>query len=93
MSLGDTKVDEIADQLGYHRGSVSRWMNDKEQPRRSVILQWAAITGVDARWLETGVAPSVDPRGGLRLVDDDVTEAPVQPTDCTPRRGVLRLVA
>lgn len=51
LSLGDMKVQAMADALGVTRTTVSRWMHDVgAPPRRAYVLQWALITGVDAGW-------------------------------------------
>jgi transcriptional regulator with XRE-family HTH domain len=49
-------VSAMADQLGISRETIGRWINGRGKPRRGSIVAWAAITGVDFRWLETGEA-------------------------------------
>lgn len=59
MSLGDMQVQDMADQLGVSRATVSRWMGDHgEPPRKAFLKQWALISGVDYEWLETGSLPT-----------------------------------
>jgi transcriptional regulator with XRE-family HTH domain len=57
-------VQEMALALGYSRSSVSRWLNDIDEPRAAIMAQWALLTEVDAGWLATGAsAPSPTPPG------------------------------
>lgn len=66
----DLSVEELAEELGYSRQSAGNWMAGRAEPRRAVILQWAARTGVNARWLETGEAPPMTPDGdGGQVID------------------------
>ena len=47
LSWGDVGVAEMAELLGYSRGQVSRYLNDKgEPPRDSVLRLWAIRCGV-----------------------------------------------
>lgn len=58
MALGDMKRDDMADALGVNPATVSRWTADKgAPPKRAYLAQWALITGVDLKWLESGVGP------------------------------------
>lgn len=62
MSLAHSGVSaqEMADELGVSRSSVSRWMNDHgTPPRRAYVIQWAMKCGVDSGWLLTGQAPDM----------------------------------
>jgi len=70
MALGHHKAEWMADQLGVSRQTLSRWMADKgTPPARAFVRQWALITGVDQKWLETGETPAKpEPDGGLRVV-------------------------
>jgi transcriptional regulator with XRE-family HTH domain len=60
----DLKVEQLADELGYTRQTVSAWLSGRAVPRRSVILAWAVRTGVNPGWLETGETPEGRPDGG-----------------------------
>jgi len=72
-----TSVQQMADDLGYSRSSISRWLNDLDEPRVGIIAQWCLLTRVDRQWLETGVTagptppttPSGDPDALRRLTD------------------------
>lgn len=61
-------VQEMADELGMARNSLSRWMADRgTPPRAAFVKQWALRTGVPYTWLATGEAENPrpgDPDGG-----------------------------
>jgi transcriptional regulator with XRE-family HTH domain len=66
MALGsaDISVQQMADELGMSRTSLSRWLNDRGTPPRTVFVkQWALRTGVSYEWLSTG-RPATNPRQG-----------------------------
>jgi len=44
-------VEEISDELGVSRSSVSRWLNDRALPRAAYLKVWALRTGVAYEWL------------------------------------------
>jgi len=68
MALGEVGVQEMAGHLGKSRATLTRWMNDiGAPPARAFVLQWAMRTGVDAVWLETGLAPTDHNDGGTSL--------------------------
>lgn len=63
----DLSVQEMADYIGYSRGHVSKWLNDKEvePPRTAVLRMWALRCGVDYAWLTEGrQPPAPGPTGG-----------------------------
>ena len=39
-------TEQIADELGYSRSSVSRWVNDKGPVRPMILKEWALRCGV-----------------------------------------------
>lgn len=56
-------VNEIADEMGVSRATISRWINDKGTAPRTIYLrEWALRTGVPYEWLSGDPSP----RGGLR---------------------------
>jgi len=58
-------MQEMADELGVARTTVSRWINDHgAPPRRAFVNQWSLITGVPVQWLLTGEVPDGHPNGG-----------------------------
>lgn len=63
LAHAELRAEDIADELGVVRATVSRWMNDKGAPPRRIYLsQWALRTGVPLSWLLTGETP-VDDQG------------------------------
>ena len=57
LAFADISVQEIADELGVTRTTVSRWANDRgTPPRRVYVKEWAARCGVPFEWLEKGDA-------------------------------------
>lgn len=48
------KVEDIADEIGVSRATVSRWTHDKGPVREIYLRHWALRTGVDFDWLRTG---------------------------------------
>ena len=75
-------VETMADDLGFERKSLSRWMNDKGAPPRPVYLkQWALITGVPYRWLighDDAAAASDLPIRGSRCNVPAATPTPIR---------------
>lgn len=55
---------EMADYLGVNRNTVSRYINDERDPKRSILRLWALRTGVPLEWLETGNIPADNDGGG-----------------------------
>jgi transcriptional regulator with XRE-family HTH domain len=47
-------TEEMADDLGVSRSTVSRWVNDKGPVRVIYLKQWALRTGVPLAWLLDG---------------------------------------
>jgi transcriptional regulator with XRE-family HTH domain len=56
LEASGTPVGEIAEYLDVSRQTIGRWLHDKTPVKRHVLLVWAATTGVDPEWLETGTA-------------------------------------
>lgn len=56
LAASGTPVNEIADYLEVTPTTVGRWINDRSPVKRSTLIVWAATTGVDLGWLETGTA-------------------------------------
>jgi transcriptional regulator with XRE-family HTH domain len=64
-------AQEMADELGVTRSTVSRWMNDRGGPPRLIyVRQWALLTGVPASWVlgidESSPRGEVDTKGDTR---------------------------
>lgn len=64
LDHADVKVQEMADELGYARNSLSRWMHDEGEPRDVVVKQWALKCGVPYEWLRYGITPATGPDTG-----------------------------
>lgn len=58
LAVGDLSVQEMADNLGVSRSTISRWLHDDGMPPRAAFVkQWAFATGVSVDWLQTGKDP------------------------------------
>ena len=58
LAQADMSVQEMADELGVVRATVTRWTHDQIQPKPMVLKVWALRTGVPLAWLVTGEAPT-----------------------------------
>ena len=77
MALGSLRVEEMAEELGVNRATVSRWMSDKgAPPKTAYIKQWALRTGVPYVWLDEGKVSKPDPEGGTSLPRVDSNHQP-----------------
>lgn len=57
LGHADVSVQEMADELGVTRSTLTRWMSDiGAAPRPAFLRVWAMRTGVDYQWLSTGVS-------------------------------------
>jgi transcriptional regulator with XRE-family HTH domain len=56
LERADIKADDMAKELGVHRGTITRWTHDIGREPRPIYLQrWADICGVPYAWLLAGV--------------------------------------
>ena len=71
---------EMADEIGISRRSVSAYEGGGSIPKRPVLLSWALRTGVPLEWLRSGTAETPRPGGdgGLERARYDSN---VQPSD------------
>jgi transcriptional regulator with XRE-family HTH domain len=53
-------TEDMADELGVARSTVSRWCNDKGRPTKGYLKLWALRTGVPLAWLMGDGLPRVD---------------------------------
>lgn len=51
MEKAGIENNEMAQLLGVHRGTITRYTHDESVPKRGFIAQWAAICHVPAAWL------------------------------------------
>jgi transcriptional regulator with XRE-family HTH domain len=58
-------VDEMADELGFSRTNVSRWVNDRLKPRDVILKAWALRCGVPYVWLYDGTIPPDGPGSNI----------------------------
>lgn len=55
---------ELAENMGVARNTIGNYELDaSERPRKIVLRAWALATGVDLRWLETGIGSPHNPDG------------------------------
>jgi transcriptional regulator with XRE-family HTH domain len=93
LAHAEIGAQEMADELGVTRSTISRWMHDRgAEPRAIYIKQWALRTGVPVEWLqeESGVTRSYFPaERHLVVVEDQLTASPGGdvPTSVARNRG------
>lgn len=68
-------VRDFAERIGVSHGTVTSAELDQREVRPITLKMWAMVTGVDLRWLETGVPPAPDNDGG-DSVGEGVLETP-----------------
>lgn len=51
MEFAGLKADDMARELGVHRGTITRWTHDVVEPRGIYVRQWAELTNVPFTWL------------------------------------------
>lgn len=55
LRVADMTMEDMAYELGIHRTSIGRWINEtSNRPRKAYLKQWALRTGVDFEWLVNG---------------------------------------
>lgn len=81
LDVSGTPVQEIADYLEVNRGTIGRWLHDKSPVKRSNLIIWAATTGVDLEWLETGTAGLEDQAGRDLYASRDLNPEPADSED------------
>ncbi len=70
LHAADMTSQEMADYLGVNRNTVSRYINDERDPKRSILRLWAMRTGVPLEWIETGhVSGGGNDGGGGSMVN------------------------
>ena len=61
LAFADVSVEQIAEELGVSRSTVSRWLNDRGTPSLGYLKIWALRTGTPFSWLREGDIHSVPP--------------------------------
>lgn len=52
MERANLKAEYMAEELGVHRGTITRWTHDIGRPPRPIYLRhWAELCGVRFEWL------------------------------------------
>jgi transcriptional regulator with XRE-family HTH domain len=55
LAHAGVSVEQIADETGVSRSTISRWLNDRGAPPRAGYLKlWSLRTGASYEWLRTG---------------------------------------
>jgi transcriptional regulator with XRE-family HTH domain len=57
LAYAGISVEQMSDYLGVSRSSVSRWLNDRDEPRSGFLRVWALRCGVPYTWLRDGTIP------------------------------------
>lgn len=55
LDEADVSVQQMADELGVTRQTVSNYLHGRTPPSRSVLRVWALRTGVAFAWLSDGI--------------------------------------
>lgn len=64
MDSAGLTVEDMAERMGVSRTTVSRWLNNRSEPRRGELLAWAQLTDVPVWWLQNERNPRQDGDGG-----------------------------
>ena len=70
MQYAEISREKMADAIGVHPGTVSRWTHDNftRPPSKGNLRTWAQLCGVREEWLIDGIGVMPTPPAGLRLV-------------------------
>lgn len=90
LDFAGVTAQEMAAELGVHVGTVSRYMNDREEPRRAYLIAWALRCGIPLSWFlaDEPARPVADDYGP----PSDVTDADIpsgMPVDHSPSRAEI----
>ena len=68
MALEYAKIPagDMAEFLEVNPTTLSRWLNGHSPVKRSTLRLWAMRTGVSFHWLDTGMAPQLEPGQSVR---------------------------
>lgn len=81
------RQQDIARVLELSRATVSEFENGQRRPRKTVVLAWAYVTGVDPAWLEDSSADATMPTAQaeqLSAAADEWAEAVRNGPEYTP---------
>ena len=97
-------TEDMADELGVARSTVSRWCNDKGRPTRGYLKLWAMRTGVELSWLtaegenrpvslvQTGIPAGLSVQPGHQVIDNDITRSRKRIRERIPLNPMLQLL-
>lgn len=57
LRVSGHSVQDIANDMGVSRNTVSGWINGRATPSHEQLTVWAAYTGAPLQWLEQGTVP------------------------------------
>lgn len=67
MHVAGITAQAMAVELGVTRNTVTRYVHDRVNVPRAVLIAWAHLTGVSLHWLETGEPNGDEPPNGRHL--------------------------
>jgi transcriptional regulator with XRE-family HTH domain len=71
MERANLKAEYMAEELGVHRGTITRWTHDIGRPPRPIYLRhWAELCGVRFEWLAGEHARPTATVGGVGRGDN-----------------------
>lgn len=51
LAHADMTVEQMGEEIGVSRSTISRWLNDRGEPRIGYLKLWALRCGVPLGWL------------------------------------------
>jgi transcriptional regulator with XRE-family HTH domain len=86
LAHANMSVEQMSQELGVSRSTISRWLNDRGTPSRGYLRLWSELTDVDLDWLseaERGLIsvqtsrpagiPGQPATPGHAVIDNDIT--------------------
>lgn len=96
LSFAGLSVEQMAEELGASRSSLSRWMNDRGSPPKAAYVKlWALRCGVPYEWLIHGDEglPRVDSNHQPAGIRPDMMEVtPLPPTTVEMRAAFRKII-
>lgn len=59
LRVSGLTVQDIAEDMGVSRNTVSSWINGRSIPSREQLVVWAAYTNAPLQWLQRGTIPKM----------------------------------